>query len=372
MHGAAIPAQTARVFAAAAQAARRGGPSGKTFFLCQEALFPRILTLNRRKHAPIFTKDGAVMNLNMTFLTSFLTVASTGSFTGAAHKLHLTQPAISQHIQALEEEFGVRLFIRKGRGVSLTDEGRILLHRAQEIQNIAREISADLHERNELRQGKIRLAVTEVIVYLLPSVVHEFKTRYPGVSVELRCDTSPAAVRMVADGKADCAIARLQPLPSSTLSSQLVHVDRLVLAAPYGHPLAVRNEILAAKDMDDCILALREPGAFSREYALAWVKKLKAPVSTVETNTMGGLRELALYGCFAFLPQGVVRRDFENRRLAPLPFASSEVNMEYHLYTHKNVPTSKSVAAFLGCLAHSAYFSHGESLQRFAKHSATD
>ena len=311
------------------------------------------------------------MNLNMSFLTSFLTVASTGSFTGAAQKLHLTQPAISQHIQALEEEFGVRLFIRKGRGIALTEEGRILLKKTQEIQNIAREIFTDLQERNELRQGKLRLAVTEVIIYLLPSVVHEFKKRYPGVDVELHCATSPAAVRMVAEGKADFAVARAQPVPSPTLNSQLVHVDRLVLAAPYGHPLAVRGEI-AAEDLGGCVLALREPGAFSRECALAWVKRHKVSVSTVETNTMGSLRELALYGCFAFLPQGVVRKDFENKRLARLAFASAEVNMEYHLYTHKNVSPGKSVVAFLDCLARSNDFSRGENLLQFVEQFTTD
>lgn len=291
------------------------------------------------------------MNFNMSFLTSFLTVASTGSFTSAGQKLHLTQPAISQHIQALEEELGVHLFIRKGRGIILTEEGQILLKKTKEIQHIMKEVLVEIQERNELRQGKLRLAVTEVIIYLLPAALQEFKIRYPGVNVELHCNSTRAIVRMVAEGEADFAIARLLPFFLPTLQTRLIYVDRLVLAAPFEHPLAGRSKI-TAKDLVGCVLALRESGTFSREYTIEWAKQHK--ILTVETNTMASLRELALHGCLAFLPQGIVSKDFESKRLTPLAITLPEVKMEYYLYTHKNMPLSKAVTTFLDCLARSS------------------
>lgn len=301
------------------------------------------------------------MNLNLSFLNSFLAVASAGSFTAAAQELFITQPAVSQHIHALEEELGVRLFIRKGRGAVLTEEGLVLREKTQELMQTLEDVRTSIQDRNELKRGKIRLAVTELLIYLLPPVLLEFKKRYPGVEVELLCDNTPTVVRMVAEGNVDFALARVVFSLSQRLESRLVHMDKLVLVAPAWHPLA-ESGMVTAQALRGETLALRERGAYTRECAITWFKGHELPASTIETNTMAGMREMVLNGCVAFLPEGVVQQDIKNGRLASLAASACKVNMEYHFYARKGDPLSRATTVFLELLAHSGQLSHGHAL----------
>ena len=309
------------------------------------------------------------MNLNLSFLTSFLAVASTGSFTSAAQELCLTQPAVSQQVQALEEELGVSLFVRRGRGVALTEEGQILRKKTQEILSILNEISVNIQDRNELRRGQLNLAVTESIAYLIPTAVLEFKKSHPGVDVRLYCGKTPVIVRMVGDGEMDFAIAGAMPSAPKALQSQLVHVDALVLAAPPNHPLAKKNKI-SAENLYNITLAMREQGALTREYAAKWLSESCVPVSVMEANTMAFLREMALHGSIAFLPQSVVAEDFKRNRLVPVSAALGKVDIKYHLYTRKNAALNKAAAVFLEILGSSGRLSHGQALSDLNKESA--
>jgi DNA-binding transcriptional LysR family regulator len=112
--------------------------------------------------------------------------------------LHLSQPAVSQHIHALEEELGVRLFDRTGNRVRLTDAGKLLLEYARKGAQLAQktresiaEISGDL--RGELRIG----ASTTVAQYVLPTMLGTFQKRHPNIRLsvmyERRCKTRPCS-----------------------------------------------------------------------------------------------------------------------------------------------------------------------------------
>lgn len=301
------------------------------------------------------------MNLNLSFLQSFLAVASSGSFTVAAKKLFITQPAVSQHVNALEKELGVKLFMRRGRGIVLTDEGRFLQKKTEELMKTLEDVQASLQDKNELRRGKIRLGVTELPVYLLPPVLLEFKKRYPGVEISIISDTTPQVVKRVDDGDTDCGIARSLRDHLPRMDSQLIHVEHLVLAAPSWHPLQDHDLITPSMLFNEA-LGLRERGTYTYECAMSWFKDHKTPTNIIENNTMAGLREMVLYGCLAFLPRGVISLDIIRKRIIALPTSIAATTIEYHFYKRKNEPLSKPVATFLDLLAHSGQFSHAHTL----------
>lgn len=125
-------------------------------------------------------------------LETFVWVTALGSFNGAARKLNTTQPAISQRIAQLEEEFGVRLLSRENRTVTPTPPGRELLAYAEKLIALRTAMLASVRNRAAIR-GIVRVGVAETIVHTwLPRFITEVKQTYPGLSLEIEVDISPS------------------------------------------------------------------------------------------------------------------------------------------------------------------------------------
>jgi len=298
--------------------------------------------------------------MNYSFLNTFLAVASTGSFTAASHELFITQPAVSQHIQSLEAELGARLFIRRGRGAALTEEGKVLKAKAEELMRNLEDIRSYMQDSNELRRGKISLAITEPAVYLLSEVLLEYKKRHPGIEVVLSSTRAVNVVRLVADGEVDYGLAPRATIHSQRVKSQLIHRDRLLLVAPPWHHLAKKVHVRPA-DLKGEILALREKGTFTREYSLEWFGR-HLPQSTIEVTNMTAIRELALRGCLTFLPEAVVGRELKDGRLVALNIRGKQLAIEYYSYYRQGETPGKALEAFLRLLAAEGRLAYPENL----------
>ncbi len=124
-------------------------------------------------------------------LETFMWVATLGSFRGAATKLNTTQPAISQRIAQLEEEFGIRLLDRQTRVVQPTAKGRELLVYADRLLRLRAEMRMAIAERDSIR-GVLRLGVSETIVHTwLPELIERVSKVHPELSLEIDVDISP-------------------------------------------------------------------------------------------------------------------------------------------------------------------------------------
>src|SRR5271165_5898529 len=122
--------------------------------------------------------------LNLDQLRIFQAVAQSRSFTRAADLVHLTQPGISKHIKQMEEYFGVPLFNRSGRKVTLTEPGQVLFDATQEIIATIEAAERRIDDLKGLRGGKLRLGSSFPIgVYILPRVLAEFRRRYPAMEL---------------------------------------------------------------------------------------------------------------------------------------------------------------------------------------------
>ena len=150
--------------------------------------------------------------MDLTQLKSFVTVAAEGHITHASEKLHLSQPTISSHIRALEEELGVTLFERRARGVSLTRAGKILLEDAQKV------LAASLHLRDHARalSGTLdaRLHIGTILDahhLRLGDVISEMRERYKLIQVELQLAISGVGIDMVKSGELDAAFVLGEP-----------------------------------------------------------------------------------------------------------------------------------------------------------------
>src|SRR5947209_10331009 len=140
-------------------------------------------------------------------LRSFLRVAEAGSVTRAAEALHLTQPAVTQHVRGLERELGARLFDRTERGMRLTQAGAALLHSARQQMALLDECRAVIADLESGAAGRLALgAGVTTSVFQLPAWLRAFQDAHPGVDVVVRTGRSREVAAMALERQIDLGL----------------------------------------------------------------------------------------------------------------------------------------------------------------------
>jgi DNA-binding transcriptional LysR family regulator len=182
-------------------------------------------------------------------LEYFMVVADELNFSRAAERLNMTQPPLSTQIRALEKEIGVELFVRSTRKVMLTEAGELfqastrrLLAQLQD--NVDRARSAALGEIGQLALGFVPSATTE----LLPPILREFRSEFPGVRLALYELRPEQQVQELRSGSLDCGcfylpLGEQPPFGDAGLASVAISQEPLVAAMPLDHPLAARRRL---------------------------------------------------------------------------------------------------------------------------------
>lgn len=187
----------------------------------------------------------------MTQLTYLLAIVDQGGFNRAAAALYMSQPSLSQAIQALERDLGSSLFHRMGRKVVLTEAGTALVPRAREALHALEIARASVGAVRELRGGRLEIAaMASPTVEPLSTMLQRFTERFPAVLLSLRVAlTREAVVEMVRTGGCELGLLTTSsPLSSRDVVPHHVGDDRLVLVTPTDGPFpagrAVRREQL--------------------------------------------------------------------------------------------------------------------------------
>ena len=145
--------------------------------------------------------------LDVTRLKVLVAVATHGSVTAAARALNYAQPSVSHHIARLEAETGTQLLERVGRGIRLTDAGRLLAERAEEIIGRLESAEAELAAHVGLREGRVRLAAfPSALGTLVPAAAARLAAETPGMEFMLTEAEPPEALRMLRAGYVDVAV----------------------------------------------------------------------------------------------------------------------------------------------------------------------
>ena len=174
-------------------------------------------------------------------LRVLVAVARHGSVTAAARALRYAQPSVSHHLARLEAETGSRLVQRVGRGVRLTDAGRMLAARAEEILGRLDAAESELAAHSGLRAGRVRLAAfPSALGTFVPAAAAAFAAVHPAVELRLVAAEPADAVRMLRAGEVDVALRFGYPGTSPTDDHDLRHVPLLseptYLVVPAGTP----------------------------------------------------------------------------------------------------------------------------------------
>lgn len=172
-------------------------------------------------------------------LQAFVAVAELQSFQAAGQRLHLSQPAVSKRIAALETELGHRLFDRIGREIGLTEAGRAYLPHARETLATLADGRRALDNLAERVEGTLELAVSHHVgLHRLPAVLRAFIARYPGAAPQIEFADSEQACQRVIDGESELALLTLPGQPHPALIARTIWPDPLAIHAGPDHPLA--------------------------------------------------------------------------------------------------------------------------------------
>lgn len=189
-------------------------------------------------------------------LRYFVAVADAQSFTEAARRLHVSQPALSYQIKRLENELGARLFDRTSRHVSLTVDGRTFLPLAQGVLAKVAEALQIMEERLGVVTGDVALGVIPSVgSSVVPALLASFGRNFPGIVVRLVEAGSQELEREVLDGTIDCAIVTVPVTPAALEISPLM-TEELLLTVPPGHDLARRSSVRLAELEEESFIVL--------------------------------------------------------------------------------------------------------------------
>jgi DNA-binding transcriptional LysR family regulator len=255
-------------------------------------------------------------------LETFLQAAELGSFTAAARALKLTQAAVSQRIQALEQDLGVPLFYRQGGKAVLTEAGQVLYPEAQRILSLHREAREKVTGKKLPLAGELTLAASSIAgEYLLPGLLSAFRKKHPHIQVRATVTDSQRVVDQVEHGQANLGLVGKRS-DNPHLESHSFASDTLALIVPGKHPWSQRKRV----DLEELAgqpLIVREAGSGSRwclEQALAHAgKSLRDLKVGLELGSNEGIKEAVDQGLgVAVLSTLAVKKELQSGRFQSL------------------------------------------------------
>jgi DNA-binding transcriptional LysR family regulator len=305
--------------------------------------------------------------MNFDHLKTFHKVALTGSFTKAAKEIFLTQPAVSQQIQALESSLGTTLFDRSGKKVRLTSEGEILLSYTHRLFDIYEEIELLLGQLRGLEKGKITLGATAVIgTYFLPVVIGRYNKKYPGIEIDLHMGNTNKVHNMLLEGRVDLGFAgRLKA--HANLTGVCIHREKLLLvSAPY-NPMTAKKSV-TVDELDKTPFIWREKGTQTRALVKEWFEKTVGrnyPRKSIELQNLEAAKRTVVEGYgITVLPEIAVRREIHVGLLKRINLKGFDPSFDYYLFYLKGKIFSRATEAFLEMISGFQLLSCSENLQK--------
>lgn len=283
-------------------------------------------------------------------LVTFRMVATLGSFRRAAGVLHLTQPAVSKQIHALESTLGTRL-LERGRAVHLTLAGEVLLKYAVEITRLVQAAREELGDFEAQGRGRLAIGAGPTLAHILPPLLETYRTRYPHVSLLLEMAWPPEILRRVQAGELDLGCVLLAspgPAPPPQLTCEpLTHAELVFVQSP-ATPF-VQQDHVTVDDLGAVPWVLSPDGCQYRGYLeRRFAERGLVMQLAVEVSGLDVLKRLVQLGLgISLLPQSLVAEEVKNRTLTTFTVQGLQAQSRVCLvYRHdKYIPR-----AMQGCL----------------------
>jgi len=270
-------------------------------------------------------------------LKVFHTVALRLNFTKAATELYISQPAVSKHIQELEETYKTKLFERNGSKIALTPAGEILLRHTKNIFEIYREIDFDMSSFMNERQGLLRLgASTTIAQYLISPVLARFHQKQKDIKVNLLNGNTEQIENALINKEIEIGIVEGQSKNQSIKYIPFLK-DELVLVCNTKNPLVKKSEI-SLEDLKTMKFITRERGSGTLEVIEFALKQIGFRITDLQIEMqLGSTESIKSYllnsDCFAFMSIHAVDKELKNNELMVLDVENLSVERYFYIIT---------------------------------------
>lgn len=277
-------------------------------------------------------------------LKVFYTVALRLNFTKAATELYISQPAVSKHIQELEEAYKTKLFERNGSKIALTPAGEILLKHTKNIFEIYREIDFEMSSFINDRQGLLRLgASTTISQYIISPVLARFHQKQKDIKVNLLNGNTEQIENALIHKEIEIGIVEGQSKNQSIKYTPFLK-DELVLVCNTKNPLIKQNEI-SLEDLKSMKFITRERGSGTLEVIEYSLKQVGVKISDLQIEMqLGSTESIKSYllnsDCLAFMSIHAVDKELKNNELMVLDIANLSVERYFYIITLLGKPNA--------------------------------
>jgi len=290
-----------------------------------------------------------MMNLNQ--LRVFYEAARTGSFTSAAKKLCITQPAVTAQIKTFEDQCNLKLFKKKGRSLYLSDEGSTLYEYTRRIFEYEREVEDVIEEMRKLKRGTLRLGTSKAYArYFMPFLISSFHEAFPHIKVHLDEGSSMDILRSLLELKNEVAvIAKVEEDPNVTFLP--FKRDELILILAPTHSLSKKKSVSVEELVHEPMI-MKEMGSGTRKQVNElFNRKGLSPNVLMETSNTEFIKQLVQRGeGISFLVEESVAVEIREKRLATVPVAGEKPFLDVSIAYLKDQHLSHPARAFVEML----------------------
>ena len=280
-------------------------------------------------------------------LLAFISVAESGSFSLAAEKLHLTQPAVSKRIATLEQILDTKLFDRVGKRIILTEAGEILLPDARKLLNDLNNTRTSIENLSAAVTGRLRIGSSHHIgLHRIPPVLKAYTNTYPDVITDITFVDSEEAYSQVLHGELEIAVVTLSPHRIQEIQATTLWTDPLCFMASIDHPLA-KLKSLQLDDLLEFPVILPAMGTFTRQVVdeVFTANRLSLQVE-MSTNYLETIKMMVTVG----MAWSVLPKIMHDKQLSILPLKQVNLNRQLGYIYRQDRELSNAGKAFIELL----------------------
>ncbi|WP_256759219.1 LysR family transcriptional regulator [Cohnella sp. WQ 127256] len=284
-------------------------------------------------------------------LIVFLEVADTRNFSRAAERLHMTQPAVSQHIRSLEERLKVRLLERNNKSVTLTKAGDIVLHHAKEISGLYRRMEEMVNDLMHYTGGPLSIGASYTFgEYVLPLVLARLNLDFADIHPTVKIGNTSDIAEQVRNRELDVGIVEGEEIGTG-LSMEKLAEDEMYIAAGAQHPLAKVTQI-PLELLEGQTWIVREQGSGTRAAADKMFAALSVhPARLMEMGSTQSIKETVEAGLGVTLQsRWALRKELGLGSLKLLPIEGLPVKRSFNILLRKGDLRTRTIEVFLQTL----------------------
>ena len=288
--------------------------------------------------------------MNLKQLEVFVKVAESGSFSKGAEATFITQSTVSQHISALEGEFGMKLLDRTGKGALPTEGGKILLERARKLIDYAKEIPVAMARFKGVEEAELNIAGSSIPgEYMIPAALPLLISRFPGVTIVLRQGDSRDVLGKLISEEVELGVVGGR-FEEESLEFLPLADDELVLIAPAGHRWSGKKGIGKGDLLGEQVV-LRETGSGTGKAAAQALREAGIDPARLKVAAHLGSNEAVKRAVMAgigvsFVSAVSVQHELEQKSLVQVPVDGVSIKRQFFLVSRRGRELSPAALAF--------------------------